>query len=176
MSTPREAAARPRLAAARGKKTDPAAPSPRAAWQKSYYLANRAEKLAKASARYYAKTPYEQAVARFRLQARPRPPRKGSKRSLQPRYTAIALAYCDWSDVDEVVRIYLACGVMNELGWGVYSVDHIVPLTNALVCGLHVHCNLQVITHDENMRKGNFLWPGMPGINWATLDFLMGAP
>jgi hypothetical protein len=36
-----------------------------------------------------------------------------------------------------------------------FDVDHIVPLTNKSVCGLHVPCNLRVIPKIENMKKHN---------------------
>jgi hypothetical protein len=41
-------------------------------------------------------------------------------------------------------------------------VDHIVPLQNPLVCGLHCWANLQLLPEDLNKSKGNHYWPDMP--------------
>ena len=42
-----------------------------------------------------------------------------------------------------------------------WHVDHVVPLRNKRVCGLHCAANLQVITAVENHVKGNRVWPDM---------------
>lgn len=57
---------------------------------------------------------------------------------------------------DESKRATAATGVQH-------SVDHVVPLVNPLVCGLHVEWNLAVIPLAANVRKSNNHWPDMWG-------------
>lgn len=43
-----------------------------------------------------------------------------------------------------------------------WHVDHIVPLTSQIVCGLHSHTNIRVIPGAENISKNNRIWEDMP--------------
>jgi hypothetical protein len=60
-----------------------------------------------------------------------------------------------WVDTDRIKEIYDKC-YKTTLETGIqHEVDHIIPLKNPLVCGLHVPENLQIITASENSRKKN---------------------
>jgi|TARA_R100001530_G_scaffold1964_1_gene3400 5-methylcytosine-specific restriction endonuclease McrA len=53
-----------------------------------------------------------------------------------------------WTSIGEIQSIYKDCP-------DGYHVDHIVPLTNNKVSGLHVPHNLQYLTPKDNKKKGN---------------------
>lgn len=54
-----------------------------------------------------------------------------------------------WADLPKLVELYAEA---SRLG---LEVDHIIPLKNDKVCGLHVPDNLQFLTRTANARKSN---------------------
>lgn len=70
--------------------------------------------------------------------------RRASKRQATP----------TWYEHAAITRFYADCCPG-------YHVDHIVPLTSPLVCGLHCLANLQYLPASENCSKGNQHWPDM---------------
>lgn len=53
-----------------------------------------------------------------------------------------------WADLESITIFY------KNTPKG-FHVDHIIPLNNNVVCGLHVLNNLQYLTIEDNLRKGN---------------------
>jgi hypothetical protein len=60
-----------------------------------------------------------------------------------------------WADQIAIRRIYRRAAYLQTTTGVKYHVDHVIPLVNDRVCGLHVEGNLRVLTAIENQRKGN---------------------
>jgi hypothetical protein len=61
-----------------------------------------------------------------------------------------------WADVNLMRAYYAMSKLLDKLNPFVkHHVDHIVPLQNKFVCGLHTHTNLQILTAKQNMEKSN---------------------
>jgi hypothetical protein len=56
---------------------------------------------------------------------------------------------------ERIELIYFVASRITELSGIKHHVDHIVPIKGMNVSGLHVACNLRVITASKNMSKGN---------------------
>ena len=54
----------------------------------------------------------------------------------------------------QIREIYRKCREYREMGFN-FQVDHIVPLNGKNVSGLHVPWNLQIVTAEYNLKKGN---------------------
>lgn len=78
------------------------------------------------------------------------------------RILAIPLwASCEWEKLVEV-EVYHLARLRTQLLGVAHNVDHVIPLTSKLVCGLHCAANFQILTKFENVSKGNRRWPDMP--------------
>lgn len=67
------------------------------------------------------------------------------------RDAALKMRTPTWANREAIDAIYAEAQRMNM------TVDHIVPLRGKTVSGLHVEHNLQLLTREENARKGNRL-------------------
>ena len=75
--------------------------------------------------------------------------KEGLRRALQDRATPA------WVDKPALEKVYEDCHAQTKATGVLHHVDHIVPLKNPCVCGLHVPWNLQLLTASENSSKRN---------------------
>lgn len=72
------------------------------------------------------------------------------------RKLAVKSATPSWANKKKMLDVYREAKAQGK------HVDHIVPITSHLVCGLHNEFNLQLLTQSENSSKKNRIWPDMP--------------
>lgn len=67
-----------------------------------------------------------------------------------------------WADINCLRSLRRLSSIYTEALGVQFSEDHIVPLNNPLVCGLHCPDNIEIKPLRENVLKGNSYWPDMP--------------
>jgi len=77
------------------------------------------------------------------------------------RYRRIIEATPLWVDLSAIEQLEICRDVMNKLypQESPWHIDHIVPLQNKLVCGLHWHANMHLLPAIANFSKGNRFCP-----------------
>lgn len=60
-----------------------------------------------------------------------------------------------WADMDAIKAVYIEAQRISEETGISHDVDHIIPLQNNMVCGLHYEVNLQIIPSIQNKKKSN---------------------
>ena len=81
---------------------------------------------------------------------------KDKLRARDAKRRALELHACpSWADLEAIKAIYAEARRLSRETGIFYHVDHIYPLVNPYMCGLHVPENLQIIPWNENLSKGN---------------------
>lgn len=91
--------------------------------------------------------------------------------NLRAREARVAAATPPWLNEEQMGQIkktYMQSMSLSKSTGQQYSVDHIVPLANAAVCGLHVPWNLEVMLLQPNRKKSN-VFPMMAGTHPSIL-------
>lgn len=71
------------------------------------------------------------------------------------RYADKLNATPSWADIEAMRAFYKKAKELTEKTGVPHEVDHIYPLKSPIMCGLHVPCNLQILTKAENSAKKN---------------------
>jgi len=101
---------------------------------------------------YYLRTKPERLLVykRYRDTHRPQMRAHWAKRRATKKH-----ATPPWFDSKKTTAVYQETSDLSELTGIAFQNDHIVPLMGKLVCGLHVHYNLQPLTGPDNASKSN---------------------
>lgn len=116
-----------------------------------YYQKNREMVIARAAAR-----PHEE-VRGYKYKYKQANPElyKALTSVRKRRHRAATPAWVTKEQKLRMRQMYLEAQRLTEITKERYVVDHIVPLINDSVCGLHVPWNLRVMTQEENLKKSN---------------------
>jgi hypothetical protein len=60
-----------------------------------------------------------------------------------------------WADLEKIKVLYEKAKWLESLTGLKYHVDHVIPLINDNVCGLHCWHNLQILEESLNIKKSN---------------------
>lgn len=85
------------------------------------------------------------------------------------RYARRRQALPAWANAAAMRAFYESAHGLSMLVGEWYEVDHVVPITSPMVCGLHCEANMQVLHARENASKSNRWWPDMWTID-ATVN------
>lgn len=80
-------------------------------------------------------------------------------------FKQLHLAKPKWANTKAVNAIYKKAALLGK------ETDHIVPICNPIVCGLHCEDNLQILTIAANQFKSNHIWPDSPYDNHDLFDY-----
>lgn len=119
----------------------------RKAWAHQRYIENPEPKKAQA-AKWHAENPEAAKEIRDNYNARHPGRKRARTAAYRARLNAAMPKWLSIEQLDEMKRIYANC----PKG---YHVDHIIPIRGKDVQGMHVPWNLQYLTIEENLKKGN---------------------
>lgn len=120
--------------------------------------------------RFYSKN-RERLLARIQTKRLLHPERRETlrqrKAKTRAKYRSVSTAYSafkkaakrraamPWGDREAIQAVYREAARRTKETGIQHDVDHVYPLLGRTVCGLHVETNLQILTHAENVLKGN---------------------
>lgn len=64
-----------------------------------------------------------------------------------------------WADMKAIRDVYREAAELSARTGTPHNVDHVIPLQNPRVCGLHVHNNLRPLPAKVNGAKSNYWCP-----------------
>jgi hypothetical protein len=120
------------------------------------YRSENKEKISQRHAKYYSenKEKVAETAAKWRSLNKEKVATNGPARCSKRRASKLKASPI-WADQEQIRLIYAYRSFLEKSTGIKHHVDHIVPLQNKYVCGLHNEFNLRVVTAKENLRKKN---------------------